>query len=188
MISNTGILTAGHVLYSHAYGWPIEVRITSSGVNSNADTTIITNEENGKYVSSRGWVEEVDYDYDYAVIALDKAFNVGYFGTRYYPLGSSLRNKEYYRYGYPGDKKRGTLWLGSDTIYTVDTNTFTFTGYSHTGESGSPIVLRNSTDKIVGIVSRDITDGNGQYVRGMAVRMRKEIVDFIVEYGGATRE
>lgn len=183
LISNTGILTAGHVVYDLDYGWAYKVEVTPGGPNSNVSTVTITN--GTKLTSVEGWTINEDDEYDYAVIAIDDPFNVGYFGTRYYSTNSSLSKKNLYRYGYPGDKIEGTLWRATGQVDLIKANRFTYTGYAYGGESGGPVVFQDDAGIIVGIHTGHSNVNGTDY--GGAVRMRKGIVDLIVEYGGATR-
>lgn len=178
MISNVGVLTAGHVVYSPEYGWPYKAEIILGGFNSNEKTVIAES-----FATVNGWIDYQGYEYDYGVVQIP--LNIAYYGTQYYGDKSSLLGKTVNRYGFPSDKDGDNIWRASGKIDMVNDNRFTYTnGYASDGESGSPVIMAN-TGSIVGIHSGSAVASNIKY--GVAVRMRKDILDFIVKYGGATK-
>lgn len=183
MISNEGVLTAGHVIYSQEYGWPYKVEITPGGLNSSAETITLSS---GSVVSVKGWTEDGNYEYDYGVLQLDTPLNIGYYGTKYYGSSSSLKGQTVNRYGFPSDQDGDNIWKATGNVDIIRDKQFSYTdGYGAGGESGGPVIM-SSNGRIVGVHSGTSTVSGETY--GMAVRIRSEIVDFIVEYGGATRE
>ena len=187
-ISKTGILTAGHAIYDHSFGWPYKVEVIPGGPNSNAATYTMYPRRGGVMTCPTGWTQEKRTDYDYAVLNFNNEFptGVGHFGTRAYFNDSDLLYKDVYHYGFPGDKVRGTLWRLSGRIENLyETRQFIYTGYSNSGESGAPIVRQSDTEYIVGVYSGGRYYDDEYY--NVAVRITDDLISFLVKYGGAER-
>jgi len=72
------------------------------------------------------------------------------------------------------------MWRSTGDIDLVRTKQFSYTGYSYSGESGGPVIIKGDRELI------GIHIGDGQYqgeFYGLALRMRNEISDFIDNYG-----
>ena len=177
MISNKTILTAGHVVHDSTLGWPFKVVITPGGLDSD-EGSLVTRANS--LVSVQGWTKDQNRDSDYGIINLTKFLDVDYYSIDSTLSNSQLSKKTVYRYGFPRDKADGTMWRATGDIDLVRTKQFSYTGYSYSGESGGPVIDKTTGDLI------GIHIGDGEYSGkpyGLAVRMCKEISDFIDEYG-----
>ncbi len=118
MIGNKYVLTAGHVVYSHAHnGWATKITAYpgQDGVLTPFTATAT------KLRSVTGWTSDENNDYDYGLITLSS--NLGNL-TGTYGLASfsddTLDTTTAYIYGYPGDKPWGTQWGSSGPIEDYD--------------------------------------------------------------------
>lgn len=167
-VSDTAILTAGHVIYSQKHGWANSVKVIPGGTGSNQSTATTSD-----VVSVNGWVRDGDWDYDYGIVRIARSLGTGHFGTRSLS-NSNLSNKAIYNYGYPSDKTYGTLWYDTGTTGTLWTRRFLHNADTMPGNSGGPVVLQSDYEYIVGVHSDAY---NSNY--NIATRVTNEVVDFV---------
>lgn len=175
MVGQSEILTAGHMVYNKDYGYATSLSVTPGGPNSGR-STYTTN----RSISNSNWISNSLYAYDYALILLDDKPDVGYYGIRR-PSSSNLTNVT--AYGFPGNKRFGTMWSLSGSVFYNDS--FVFMSYSKPiegeGYSGGPVVASNDNQYIIGVCSGGglTTDGKDYF---LSVRMSDHLYNFIVEH------
>ncbi|WP_042163272.1 trypsin-like serine peptidase [Paenibacillus gorillae] len=167
-VSNTAILTAGHVVYSQKHGWATSIKVIPGGTRSSNKTATTSD-----VLSVNAWVNNANWEYDYGMIRVPASLGTGYFGTSA-KSDANLTGKSVYNYGYPADKKYGTLWYDSGTVGTAMARRFPHNTDTSSGSSGGPISLNTDYTYIVGIHSDSY---NSSY--NIATRVTADVVDFI---------
>lgn len=145
------VLTAGHCVYLHADGgWARQVRVIPG---RNGNTMPYGDATGTRYWSVKGWVNDRDSDYDYAVIVLPSALGsrVGWMGLAnlsfFSLLGLNVNTS-----GYPGDKPYGTQWWNANNILAVTGRRLYYRIDTMGGQSGSPVWrFKDGQRHIVGI-------------------------------------
>jgi V8-like Glu-specific endopeptidase len=162
-IGGQHVLTAGHCVFNSVYGgWSTSMRVIPA-----LDGTIppfdVENAPFGdafmiKHRSSTGWTQDGDQpDDDYAVITLNKTFNVGSFGL-FYPSDDFLDSTKACIIGYPSElgnpKGRQQFFLpGCGSIWAYGSKHVEFKMDISFGNSGSGIyVFRNGKRAIFAVV------------------------------------
>lgn len=172
------VLTAGHCLYLHGSGgWARSIRVIP-GRN-------VAHEPYGAavgtyYISTKGWVNNRNSNYDYGVIVLPSnkklGNTVGWMGLASLSFGSLLGllvNSS----GYPGDKPYGTQWWNSNRIMAVTTRRIYYQIDTYGGQSGSPVWrYKNGQRHIIGIHTTGGAPYNG------ATRIVKPVFDNLVKW------
>lgn len=147
------VLTAGHCVYMHADGgWARNIRVIPG---RNAASKPYGEAIGTFYYSVKGWTQNRDSDYDYAVIVLPEnqrlGNTVGWMGLANLSL-LSLMGLNINNSGYPGDKPYGTQWWNSNNILLVSGRKLYYRIDTMGGQSGSPVWrFRNGQRHIVGI-------------------------------------
>lgn len=170
-ITNDIILTAGHMVYDEPHRWGMYFDIYPGGSNSGYASFFTT-----RYSVKAEWVNNKNYDYDYALIKLERGNTSakGYMNVKVQP-NSNLLSKSIIHYGFSGDKPKGTLWKSTGTISTLTTLSLVHDADTMVGNSGGPIIYANS---IVGVHSAY----DPVYRKNTGVRITSEIIEHINGY------
>jgi len=164
LIGPQDVLTAGHCVhsggstgdwYSNFYFYPGKVSSSSSSIYSGTTVHSVV-----------GWVTNADWTYDYGLIKLSSAPNVGWFSFGY----NTAIDSTWFLYGlgYPSDKNFGTMWKTDGYVseaqerYLIDSSC-TLTGMDGTGmyKSGYIVygIYSRSGDRWVGSCSGSVCSG-----------------------------
>ncbi|MCL1831525.1 MAG: trypsin-like peptidase domain-containing protein [Oscillospiraceae bacterium] len=173
-VGATTVLTAGHVIYARDQGgWATSVKVEPGGSSSNRSAIPGTS-----MATSSGWINIEDFDYDYGVIRIAANAGVGWFGMSVLS-DSRLSGQDIVRYGYDGDKPRGTLWVDSSSkIAEVTSRSLHHHAASFSGSSGGGVALSSDPAKLVGIHVA-ATSINGVPAYNRAVRVTSDVVAFV---------
>jgi len=178
------VLTAGHCVYLHADGgWARQIRVIPGRNGASpcpgaacpygfADAT--------QFTSVKGWVNNKDSDYDYAVIILPSnkklGNTVGWMGLANLSF-SSLLGLNVNNSGYPGDKPYGTQWWNSNNILAVTGRRLYYRIDTMGGQSGSPVWrFKDNQRHIVGIHTTGASTFNG------ATRINDDVFNNLVNW------
>ena len=164
LIGGKHVLTAGHCVFNGAFGgWATSIRVIPAldgaippfDVDENApfgDAFMVAKR------SVKGWTQDGDQpDYDYAVITLNKTFNLGSFGLLI-PSDDLLDNTKACIIGYPDEvgnpKGRQQFFVpGCESIWAYGSKHVEFKMDITDGNSGSGIyVFHNGKRAIFGVV------------------------------------
>lgn len=173
MVGQSEVLTAGHMVYQKNYGYATSFSVTPGGPNSGRPTYTTNHSK-----TNSNWISNSLTSYDYALILLDNNKpNVGYYGIRR-PSSSDLTNVT--EYGFPGNKRFGTMWSLSGSVFYTDPLVFMSYGKSSEGYSGGPVVKSDDNRYIVGVSSGGgvANDGKDYF---LSVRMSDHLYNFIVD-------
>jgi V8-like Glu-specific endopeptidase len=134
------VLTAGHCLYLHAHGgWAKSIKVIPG---RNASQQPYGSAVGTYFISTKGWVNSRNSNYDYGVIVLpsnQKLGNaVGWMGLANLSF-SSLLGLLVNSSGYPGDKPYGTQWWNANRILAVTDRRIYYQIDTAGGQSGSPV-------------------------------------------------
>jgi len=183
MIGPDDVLTVAHLLYSHdSGGWATDVIVTPGyGPDKSDFGTVIA--EN--YAVTSEWVESPDFNHDYATLDLGEniGFKTGWFD--FMAIGEQGAFVE--SLGYPFDRGGDQMVYSSGTIDSEVENTFQFYDDLDAlpGQSGSPVLLKNSETQelaIVGMVSWEIVNYS-QKINGVN-RLTSQAMERITKYIG----
>lgn len=163
LIGRRVVLTAGHCVFFHGDGgWARSINVIAGRDDGEQPFTPVLATQ---YRSVRGWVENGDSNYDYAVIILPQGQFLGN-ATGWMGLANlsdaSLRGLRVNSSGYPGDKEYGTQWFNSNTILALSGRRLYYQIDTMGGQSGSPVWrYRNGQRHIVGIHTTGGNPHNG---------------------------
>ncbi|MCC7272404.1 MAG: trypsin-like peptidase domain-containing protein [Alphaproteobacteria bacterium] len=163
MIGPNDVLTVGHAIYGGDIGgYAVAIVVTparddfrapfgtANGIAVQVDPRWVENDRPGATLDP--------FDYDYAVVTLDRDLGsetgVMSVGTLDDPLGTLLQSA-----GYPADKGFDLLYRVDGTVDEADENTLFFNDDLDLapGQSGSPVFLLNGADAatVYGLISYD---------------------------------
>jgi V8-like Glu-specific endopeptidase len=173
-VGATTVLTAAHVIYSDEDGgFAVSVAVTPGGTESKFAAIPAT-----ELVISTGWSENRDFDFDYGVIRVAENPGAGRFTLRAYD-DTELINMPVIRYGFDGDKPRGTLWVDrTSTVIGATGRALHHQADSYRGSSGGAIVLHSNPTTIAGIHVASTTI-NGVPIHNRAVRVNNDVIRFV---------
>jgi V8-like Glu-specific endopeptidase len=172
------VLTAGHCLYLHGYGgWAKSIKVIPG---RNASQQPYGSAVGTYYISTKGWVDKANSNYDYGVIVLpsnQKLGNtVGWMGLAnlsFWSLLGLLVNSS----GYPGDKPYGTQWWNANRILAVSSRRIYYQIDTYGGQSGSPVWrYKNGKRHIIAIHTTGGAPFNG------ATRITDPVFDNLVKW------
>ena len=172
------VLTAGHCLYLHGHGgWARSIRVTpgANGRSSPYGSAVGT-----YFISTKGWVNSRNSNYNYGVIVLPSnqrlGNRVGWMGLANLS-DSSLRGLLVNSSGYPGDKPYRTQWWNANSILATTYRRLYYRIDTFGGQSGSPVWrYRNGQRHIVGIH----TTGGSRY--NGATRINRPVFNNLVKW------
>jgi V8-like Glu-specific endopeptidase len=172
------VLTAGHCLYLHAHGgWARSIKVIPgrNGSQEPYGSAVGT-----YFISTKGWVQNRNSNYDYGVIVLPSnkklGNTVGWMGLASLSF-SSLLGLLVNSSGYPGDKPTGTQWWNANRILSVSSRRIYYQIDTAGGQSGSPVWrYRNGKRHIIGIHTTGGAPFNG------ATRIIKPVFDNLVKW------
>ena len=157
MVGPNDVLTAAHVVYNHDHGgWASQVLVTPG---LNGDMKPFGAVDAAFLSVPMEWQAEVNFNYDYAVIGLDRAvgYGTGWFSVGYFDRPGSLLGKLMFSIGYPGDRGGETQYYTSGTLDRITGNIFYFHDDldAAEGQSGSPVTTSAEceADLVVGVMS-----------------------------------
>ncbi|GAB6261309.1 trypsin-like serine peptidase [Photobacterium sp. R1] len=130
LITKNHVLTAGHCVSNGAGSWYKSLNFTTAQNGSYKPWGTATWKNS---VTTSGWHNNGDTNYDYAVIVLNSAPHGGNSGWGVYSGGTHSVT------GYPGDKPAGTMWTDSGSTYAISDRRICYTLDTSGGQSGSGI-------------------------------------------------
>ena len=162
------VLTAGHCVYDHeyGYGWAEEVRVFPAYNRGEAGPDGSSSAIPAGLHSWSGWIDDADWDYDMAVITLDRPVGglagwLGY-GSNMDPgfyVDNDFRNPGYPAEG-PYDGRDLYAWNGTFDLGPIISLQAWIDRKSYGGQSGSPAYLESS-QAIYGVLSHGGDDFTG---------------------------
>jgi V8-like Glu-specific endopeptidase len=160
MINAKYMLTAGHCVYSAANGgWATRIQVVPAQNGSYAPFGSAYATYMRSYV---GWTRDRNFDYDLALVTLDRNIgnSTGWLG--YASIGS-INGMTVNTAGYPGDRDGGAnMYFTSGTIATSSSLTYYTYMDIKGGQSGSGVWrLLNGQRHVLGVVSWESPSING---------------------------
>lgn len=173
------MLTAAHVIYDQKNDNNIRDFVVQPGYNyqiyqSCGWQTI--------YRSSI-WLEDHNYEYDWALVELDKDLNLGYWGSIRYETNDEMKNLPVRALGYPTEPGNYRYqYYTTGKITDVETYRFVADAGNENGMSGGPISLNkeDNYDYAIGLVSQKIEDLIS--VKTYGVKYTEYMTDLILSY------
>ncbi|MGH1493775.1 MAG: trypsin-like serine peptidase [Acidimicrobiales bacterium] len=178
LIGPRTVLTNGHCVFMHSRGgWVKKIEVTPG---RNGSTEPFGSATSSHFISTKGWVKDRSYNYDYAVIVLPKSQNLGNV-TGWMGLANlsffSLMGLKVNNSGYPGDKPPGTQWWNSNNVLAVTARRVYYRLDTYNGQSGSPIWrYKNRKRHIIAVHNTGSRSFNG------SVRINKAVFDNLVRW------
>lgn len=173
------VLTAGHCLYMHGAGggWARRIVVTPGRNGGSEPHGTATSSH---FISTKGWVEDKSYNYDYGVIILPKdqalGRRTGWFGLASLSF-ASLLGLRINSSGYPGDKPSGTQWWNANNVLAVTARRIYYRVDTMGGQSGSPDWrFKDGNRHIVAVHNTGGSPFNG------GVRITKAVFDNLVDW------
>ncbi len=187
MIDSYHVLTAGHCVNGvNGGGWADQIVFSAAQdrtqlYDATANTTFrrselqFYGEANWTYVRSYvAWTQSDDWDFDLAVVTLDRRLGnfTGWFGYGYTTDSNYYSSNTATTAGYPADRTPSVydMWTdsGNTVNYAITTNQFRTTDLDiWPGQSGSPVWFNGpSTHGVVSYQSYTDSNGNGQWDPG----------------------
>lgn len=130
LISAKHVLTAGHCVANGSGSWYSNLNFT---VAQNGSYKPWGSEVWTRAITTSGWFNNRDFNYDYGMIVLGAAPHGGNAGWGVYSGGTHRIT------GYPGDKPFGTMWTHAGTTSTSGSYRLCYTIDTAGGQSGSGI-------------------------------------------------
>jgi glutamyl endopeptidase len=161
------VITAGHCVYNrnpeHPLGFATRIFVVPA-CNGESDEPF-NGQWSQSFDASRGWLEGfADPDpYDFGVVVLPNALDVGYFGFGPLPddeLANLTVNVSGYPYD-PGNKPDGTQWWEQHTLSGVGPYNLYYADIpTQAGQSGSPVWFKQGEDRyVLGIHNHGVAGG-----------------------------
>ena len=160
IVNRKYMLTAGHCVYSAANGgWASQIRVVPAQNGSYAPYGSAYATYMRSYV---GWTRDRNFDYDLALVTLDRNIgtSTGWLG---YAALSSINGMTVNTAGYPGDRDGGAnMYFTSGTISSSSSLTYYTYMDIKGGQSGSGVWrLLNGNRHVIGVVSWESPSING---------------------------
>lgn len=179
MIGPRTVLTNGHCVYQHDRGgWARQIEVTPgrNGPSGKPFGSAVSSH----FITTKGWVNDKSWNYDYAVIILPESQPLGR-RTGWMGLANlsalSLMGLRINNSGYPGDKPFGTQWWNANNILAVTSRRVYYRVDTANGQSGSPDWrYRNNKRHIVAVHNTGGNPFNG------GVRIVKAVFDNLVKW------
>jgi glutamyl endopeptidase len=136
MIGLNRVATAGHCVHSGPGGnwftinWVARAKNGASEPYGRCSATAL--------MSTTGWTQNGDPNYDYGSIKLD-CNSSSTLGLYVNANDSYFQGRGEFVEGYPSDKPYGTMWVSAGNITNVTTRMFFYTNDTTAGMSGSPV-------------------------------------------------
>lgn len=150
------VLTAGHVVYDVEHeGWPsyIDVVPGRNGRERPLGTTYAT-----KMTTSNSWINDANYDYDWAILDLADSFSTWQLYACYESPSVAV-GKTINAIGYPGEKGIYYMYEHSNSITSATDLHLDSLYDTMKGQSGGAII-DTKTGYLVGIISHSILNAN----------------------------
>ncbi|QUJ66171.1 trypsin-like serine protease [Photobacterium sp. GJ3] len=162
LITKKHVLTAGHCISNGSGGWYKSLDFTA-GQNGSYKPWGTTTWKNA--VTTSGWHNNGDTNYDYALIILNSEPHGGHSGWGTYSGGTHSVT------GYPGDKPTGTMWTDSGSTSAISDSRVCYTLDTAGGQSGSGI--KDSGNYVRGIHT------TGSTTRNCGTRMNSSVYNTV---------
>ncbi len=169
------VLTAGHVIYQPEHGGYANYIWVVPGMYDYVTWPLGTAHGSRTALPS-GWVNDHNYDYDWAVVKLTKSFDT-YQLYGYYKDNSVELNRTVVTYGYPCD--------GGTRMMTCEGNVLSATDYTMNvnndlskGDSGCPVIDKD-LGRLVGVFSTMYKNGWGTPQYNTVVKINQTVVNAI---------
>jgi glutamyl endopeptidase len=175
------IITAGHcVFHPNLGGWAKEIKIAPGRYGSDfpfpKDATISKPLTSQRFEALKGWTEDLNTDFDYAVIHLDQpvANETGWFSIAVQD-DATLKGLLVNVAGYPGDRDFGRYqYFASSKIDKVLSNRFFYEADTYGGQSGGPVWFQDDANQpvVIGVHSYGV---GGSFTLNSATRINTDV-------------
>ncbi|UIE38401.1 trypsin-like serine peptidase [Leptodesmis sichuanensis] len=175
------IITAGHcVFHPNLGGWAKEIKIAPGRYGAEfpfpKDTTIPRPLASQKFEALKGWTEDLNTDFDYAVIHLNQPIGneTGWFSIAVQD-DATLKGLLVNVAGYPGDRDFGRYqYFASSKIDKVLPTRFFYEADTYGGQSGGPVWFQDGTDQpvVIGVHSYGV---GGSFTLNSATRINADV-------------
>jgi glutamyl endopeptidase len=175
------IITAGHCVFHPSLGgWAKEIKIAPGRYGSEfpfpKNRSITKPLISRRFNSVKGWIEDQDTNFDFAVIHLDEPVGNE---TGWFSIASEedthLKGLLVNVSGYPGDKEFGRFqYFASSKIDKVMASRFFYEADTYGGQSGGPVWFQDDNDKpvVIGIHSYGV---GGSFTLNSATRINIDV-------------
>lgn len=141
------VLTAGHCVWDKQRGNDFSRSIIVYPARDGDYKPLSSRESNLHTVTEWARRARPGAAFDYGAITLEKPLGVevGHFGIANFP-DTDLRGFKLNVAGYPGDKPGSHMWAHAQLPRTVDAQTVQYVIDTYSGQSGSPVFIREGDD------------------------------------------
>lgn len=175
------IITAGHcVFHPNLGGWAKEIKIAPGRYGSEFpfpnDATTQKPLVSQKFEALKGWTDDLNTDFDYAVIHLNQPIGneTGWFSIAVQD-DATLKGLLVNVAGYPGDRDFGRYqYFASSKIDKILANRFFYEADTYGGQSGGPVWFQDDNDQPVVIGIHSYGRG-GDFTLNSATRINADV-------------
>ncbi len=182
------IITAGHcVFHPDLGGWAREITIYPGRFGENfpypKNPAYTKPTVSSRFSTVRGWTENLNPDFDYAVIHIDDPVGneTGWFSIANL-TDDALKGRLINVSGYPGDRDFGrNQYFASDKIEKVQPHRFFYSADTYGGQSGGPAWYQDENDQpvVVGIHSYGV---GGSFTINSATRINADVFNIVQDW------
>lgn len=179
------IITAGHcVFHPNLGGWAKEIKIAPGRYGSEFPfpkaSTVTKPLVARRFDSIKGWIEDLNTDFDFAVIHLEDPVGSE---TGWFSIASeddtTIKGLLVNVAGYPGDREFGRFqYFASSKIDKVLTSRFFYEADTYGGQSGGPVWFQDNTNQpvVIGIHSYGV---GGSFKLNSATRINTDVFQIL---------
>lgn len=156
------VLTAGHCVFQHRFGWAAQVRVIPGWNGGPPASAPFGVHVSNQCLSVRAWVERKQEAYDCGAVILPhaSAFNQPFLPIVAAP-DSILQGREIAIAGYPTDRLAGTMWSNARVLSSFNPSFLFYDVDTESGQSGGPVLTLSEHGHIaVGVHTDGSNRGN----------------------------